>query len=210
MVTLDTWRTFTIFETMEDFGKIILYAIGILLYGLYNFIKNKKKADTKAPSTENPEAKPFISPAANPEAKARPVISQPSPEVPSSLEDLLRRFTTEQQPAPPPMLEDKVRSRNRKPALESRSLETIAPENRSLEGASYDQEIPQYYNEANEVDYEIPERATYKGLDDATHSRFKEFEKTQETVNPYTELLQNSQSVRDAFVLSEIFKRKEW
>src|SRR5690349_10763794 len=115
---------------MDDLWKFVFYALAV---GLYYFIKGRKPADKKV---GNP-AKPFMSPAASPEVNTRPnpVKPQtPANEIPTSLEDLLRRFTNDQPPLetrPQPMLEDKVRQANRKQRPEQ--------QNRSLEGPSLEQ-----------------------------------------------------------------------
>ncbi len=66
---------------------------------------------------------------------------------------------------------------------------------------------PVYTNEAAGVDYEDPTRSQYAGLDDRK-KRFEPFDKKQGAKNVYTQLLNNRQGARQAFVLSEIFKRK--
>ena len=157
---------------MDDLWKFALYALAV---GVYYFIKGRKPADKKA--IPNP-AKPFMSPAAGPEANTRPNPVNPrTPNAPSTpLEELLRRFSGAPQPMenpPKPMLEDKVRKAGQKlrPDPQSRSLESPSleqpPDGRRLETVDYDDDIPQYRNEAADVNYEIPEKAGYKGLDDS-------------------------------------------
>jgi hypothetical protein len=67
--------------------------------------------------------------------------------------------------------------------------------------------VPRYTNEAGEVDYEDPKRAAYAGLD-TRKPRFEPFEPEKQKVSPYARLLRNAQTAREAFILSEIFKRK--
>ncbi|MBD0254302.1 MAG: hypothetical protein ICV83_01180 [Cytophagales bacterium] len=67
--------------------------------------------------------------------------------------------------------------------------------------------VPQYTNEAGEVDYEDPKRAAYAGLD-SRKPRFEPFETERKRVSPYAQLLRNPQSAREAFILTEIFRRK--
>jgi hypothetical protein len=67
--------------------------------------------------------------------------------------------------------------------------------------------VPRYVNEAERVNYEDPKRSAYAGLD-TRKPPFEPFEQEQKKVNRYARLLSNPQSARDAFVLSEIFKRK--
>ncbi len=201
---------------MDDLWKFVFYALAV---GVYYFIKNRKPADKTAGT--NP-AKPFMSPAASPEANTRPNPVKPrtpANEMPTSLEDLLRRFTGDQPPVetrPQPMLEDKVRQANQqqRPEQQNRSLEGPSleqtPDERSMETVGYDDNIPQYKNEAADVDYEIPEKATYKGLNDPSKDRFKEFDLKLEKTNRYAALLKNPDTLRDAFVLSEILRRKEF
>ncbi len=67
--------------------------------------------------------------------------------------------------------------------------------------------VPRYTNEAGEVDYEDPKRAAYAGLD-SRKPRFEPFETERQRVSPYARLLRNPQSAREAFILTEIFRRK--
>jgi hypothetical protein len=67
--------------------------------------------------------------------------------------------------------------------------------------------VPRYTNEAAEVDYEDPKRAAYAGLD-TVRPRLETVEQEKKKVNPYARLLRNSQAAREAFILTEIFRRK--
>ncbi len=67
--------------------------------------------------------------------------------------------------------------------------------------------VPRYTNEAGDVDYEDPKRAAYAGLD-SRQPRFEPFETERKRLNPYARLLRNPQSAREAFILTEIFRRK--
>jgi hypothetical protein len=67
--------------------------------------------------------------------------------------------------------------------------------------------VPRYANEAGEVDYEDPKRAAYAGLD-SRKPRCEPFEPERKRVSPYARLLRNPQSAREAFILTEIFRRK--
>ncbi len=69
------------------------------------------------------------------------------------------------------------------------------------------EKTPVYTNEASEVDYEDPAKAQYAGLDDHKR-RFAAFDKRKAGKSALAQLLQNPQSARQAFVLSEIFRRK--
>jgi hypothetical protein len=66
-----------------------------------------------------------------------------------------------------------------------------------------------YKNEANEVDYEDPKKANYAGLDDHK-KRFAPFDKKAPITkaDTYARLLKDPQSIKTAFILSEILKRK--
>jgi hypothetical protein len=66
--------------------------------------------------------------------------------------------------------------------------------------------VPRYTNEASGVDYEDPKRAAYAGLDTAK-PRLETVQEKQK-VNPYARLLRNAQAAREAFILTEIFRRK--
>jgi len=67
--------------------------------------------------------------------------------------------------------------------------------------------VPRYVNEAEAVDYEDPKRVAYAGLD-SRKPRFEPFEKEPRTVSRYARLLRNPQSAREAFILTEILRRK--
>lgn len=197
---------------MEDIGKFILYALAV---GLYYFIMGRKKPAEKTASP-SPAAKPFVSPAAQPQARPRTRESPARPDdTRTPLEDLLRRFQGEPFPAtdatkPKPMLEDKVKKRNRILTTADRldrAEKNKRPEQKII---NYDDDIPVYRNEANEVDYEVPEKADYKGLDTTGRNRFEVFEKKEEERNPYADFLRNPESIRTAFVMNEILKRKEF
>jgi hypothetical protein len=197
---------------MEDIWKFILYALAV---GLYYFIMGRKKTDANK-SGETPTAKPFMSPAAKPQARPRPVSNQPqvdTSELPTSLEDLLRRFQGKPTPEaskPEPMLKDKVKESKRKlTTADRRDIEEKKKKQRE-EVVDYDDTIPTYENEAADVDYEVPEKANYQGLDKSGRNRFEVFEQKAEVQNPYANLLKNPESIRTAFILSEILKRKEF
>jgi hypothetical protein len=197
---------------MEDIWKFILYALAV---GLYYFIMGRKKPDEKK-TGPTPTAKPFMSPAAKPQARPRPVSSQTqtdTTELPASLEDLLRRFQgepTPEAPKPEPMLEDKVRKSKRKLTTADRREMAEKAKKQREEVVDYDDNIPTYENEAADVDYEVPEKANYKGLDSSGRNRFEVFEQKNEVTNPYAELLKKPESIRTAFIMSEILKRKEF
>ena len=194
---------------MEDFGKIILYALAVGAYYLLNRIR---KPGATPPSEA---AKPFVSPAAKPEVRP---VSPPPARPPSPLGNLLRQLKSEQpagRPTDPPsnpfpVPENPVRSSAGR-SLEGQSLET-RPNRRNPQEAGYETEkrAREYANEADGVNYEIPEKAGYQGLDNAGRGRFAEFEQKQPVTNAYADLLKNPQGVRDAFVLGEIFRRKEF
>jgi hypothetical protein len=67
--------------------------------------------------------------------------------------------------------------------------------------------VPRYVNEGEAVNYEDPKRSAYAGLD-TRKPRFEPFEQEQKKVNRYAKLLSNPQSAREAFILTEIFRRK--
>lgn len=79
----------------------------------------------------------------------------------------------------------------------------------SQEQVNNQEYVPVYRNEADAVDYEIPGKAAYAGLDDHK-KRFAAFDipAADSNTSKYAQLLKNSQSVRTAFILSEILKRK--
>ncbi|MDO1447477.1 hypothetical protein Q0590_14510 [Rhodocytophaga aerolata] len=79
----------------------------------------------------------------------------------------------------------------------------------SYEQISQEEYVPVYRNEANDVDYEDPQRSTYAGLDDQK-KRFAAFDMAAPSSKTtiYARLLRDPQNVKTAFILSEIFKRK--
>ena len=196
----------------------MLYALAV---GLYYFIMGRKKPAEKK-SSQSPSAKPFMSPAAKPQARLRTLESSPrSDDAPASLEELLRRFQGEPVPVrevvkPKPMLEDKVKKGNRILTTADRldrEERNKRPEQKVInyeEGINYDDHIPTYRNEANEVNYEVPDTTDYKGLDTTGRNRFEVFEQKQEVSNPYADFLRTPASIRTAFIMSEILKRKEF
>jgi|GEM_PF-2442646 len=203
---------------MEDIWKFILYALAV---GLYYFIRGRKKPAEK-PSSQSPSAKPFMSPAAKPQARRRTLESPPrSDDTRTSLEELLRRFQGEPNPVKAvvkfePMLEDKVKKSNQILTTADR-LDREERNNRYEqevinyeEGINYDDNIPTYRNEANEVNYEAPDKTDYKGLDTTGRNRFEVFKKKEEVSNPYADFLKSPESIRTAFIMSEILKRKEF
>lgn len=211
---------------MEDIWKFILYALAV---GLYYFIMGRKKPDEKQ-SSQTTSAKPFMSPAAKPQARPRPVLNQPDTnEMPASLEDLLRRFqrepdTAPEAPQPALVPKNKVEKSNQILTTADRLDLEEAKKIGRQEVVNYDNEIPTYRNEANEINYENstyrneaneinyenPETADYQGLNNRDEKRFGVFEIKEEVKNPFAELLQKPESLRTAFILSEILKRKEF
>jgi|GEM_PF-3134232 len=67
--------------------------------------------------------------------------------------------------------------------------------------------VPRYPNEASGVNYEDPKRAAYAGPD-SRKPRLEPVEQEKKKVNPYARLLRNSQAAREAFIMTEIFRRK--
>jgi membrane protein involved in colicin uptake len=67
---------------------------------------------------------------------------------------------------------------------------------------------PVYYNEANTVDYENPATANYKGLDNSGKDRFDPFDEKKNAEHPLMKIFRNKESLRDAFIVSEIFEKK--
>ena len=210
---------------MEDIGKFILYALAV---GLYYFIMGRKKPAEK-PSSQSPSAKPFMSPAAKTQARPRTPESSPrSDDTPNSLEELLRRFQGEPVPTrdvvkPEPMLEDKVKKgkrilttadrldrEERNKRQEQKVINYDDDFRQEQKVINYDDNIPTYRNEANEVNYEVQNKANYQGLDKTGRNRFEVFEQKEEVSNPYADFLRNPASIRTAFVLNEILKRKEF
>ena len=196
---------------MEDIWKFMLYALAV---GLYYFIMGRKKPAEK-PSSQSPSAKPFMSPAAKPQARPHTLESPSrSDDTRTSLEELLRRFQGESPVTdvlqPKPLLEDKVKESNQILTTADRLDREERNNRHEQEVINYDDHIPTYRNEANEVNYEVPDKTDYKGLDTTGRNRFEVFEQKQEVSNPYADFLRTPASIRTAFIMSEILKRKEF
>jgi hypothetical protein len=125
---------------------------------------------------------------------ATPLPSAPSPQTPSTPEPFTtaQKHVFERRPSYEQLEQSDV-SYEQAP-----SADELAP---SLE------RVPRYTNEAAEVDYEDPKRAAYAGLD-TVRPRLETVEQEKKKVNPYARLLRNSQAAREAFILTEIFRRK--
>ncbi len=133
-----------------------------------------------------------------------PPPADPSPQTPSTPEP----FTTAQKHV-----------FERRPSYEQLEQPEVNYEQLERADTSYEQapsadelapgleRVPRYTNEAGEVDYEDPKRAAYAGLD-TSKPRLETVEQEKKKANPYAQLLRNSQAAREAFILSEIFKRK--
>ncbi len=153
-----------------------------------------------------------------------------------SLEDLLKEISgtggrqekTSQVPKPTPVVrrvEEKARKETaatsgplttantytfeRQPSYEQLENADTSYEHTSATGLTVPRlaRTPLYRNEADLVNYEDPLKANYAGLD-KRQPRFEQFNKEQKKTNAYAQLLRNPDSARQAFIFSEIFKRK--
>jgi hypothetical protein len=168
---------------MEDFGKIIISIIAAIIYFIYSSSKSVKQQQTRRPGqmpTQNQPAKPV------------------TPPTKVSFEELLKELEAkiqEQMPEPPAeeSIEDR-KNRNQK-KNEPVSLETLS---------SYDDKYqqPDAIPPAGKQSRAI--QSKYSTLDLPKLSK----EASAEERHPISELLNDTNQIRNAFVISEIFNRK--
>ncbi|PVY42448.1 hypothetical protein [Pontibacter virosus] len=184
---------------MEDF-KLILYILAIVAYFIYTAWRKAFKTpddDGRPPAPQERSLEERPAPRSMPAAPSQPQPRQQRPVAPAtSFEDILREMqskmerTNEQNRAPvekpKPVLQPstKVVTKERTP---NRALSLENPEQARL------------YNQ---------QRKERLAAADALSETKKQGRKA--VPNVYGELLHNPQSVRQAFILSEIFNRKQY
>ena len=178
---------------MEDL-KLILYILAIVAYFIYTAWRKAFKTPNDDGRPDAPKKRPTPSALPGPQPQPR---QQQRPNVPAtSFEDILREMQTKmerahEQPRPPVAKTEPV---------VVPSMPQIAKEREPMRALSLeDPEQARLYNRKRK------ERL-------AASDELFETKKPEGMVVPnvYAELLQNPQTVRQAFILSEIFNRKQY
>ncbi|WP_299699880.1 hypothetical protein [uncultured Pontibacter sp.] len=183
---------------MEDF-KLILYILAIVAYFIYTAWRKAFKtpdddgrpdAPQEQPQRERPAPRPISTQQPQPRQQQRP--SAPA----TSFEDILREMQTKM---------ERVNEQNRppvekpkpvlQPVMQPAAKERVPMRALSLE----DPEQARLYNKKRKDRIEAA---------DALYEIKKQERKV--VPNVYGELLHNPQSIRQAFILSEIFNRKQY
>lgn len=168
---------------MEDFGKVIISIIAAIIYFIYSSNKNIKQQQTRRPGkmpTQNQHAKPI------------------TPPTKVSFEELLKELETkiqEQLPQPPEeeTIEDR-KNRNKK------SAEPVSLESQF----SYDDK----YQQPEVLQFSAKQSRSVKPKSPALDLPKLSKEPSPKEKHPVSELLTDTNQIRNAFVLSEIFNRK--
>lgn len=192
---------------MEDF-KLILYILAIIAYFIYNAWRkafNTPDQETPPPvKRENPQrerSSPL--PLPNPIPTSQPQARQQRPAVPAtSFEDILREMQSKMERA-----KEQHRPTVEKPKPEPKPQPMIVPTYQPVAKEwepkrALSLENPDYIKQYN--------RSREERL--ATAEAQQEAKKLERRAIPnvYGELLRNPQSVRQAFILSEVFNRKQY
>ncbi|MBD1396273.1 hypothetical protein H9Q13_03765 [Pontibacter sp. JH31] len=183
---------------MEDL-KLILYILAIVAYFIYTAWRKafKTQDDDGRPAApqERPEhERPMQRPVSNPQPQPR---QQQRPTAPAtSFEDILREMQTKME-----RVNDQNRApvENPKPVLQP-TMKPVAKERVPMRALSLENpEQAKLYKQ---------ERRERLAAADAIYEAKKLERKV--IPNVYGELLQNPQSARQAFIMSEIFNRKQY
>ncbi|WP_114783410.1 hypothetical protein [Botryobacter ruber] len=181
---------------MEDL-KVILYILAAVAFFLYNtWRKAFKDKEEEMP----PEVPSKRKPASQPQPPKPQQHRQQAPQRPAapstSLEDILRELQPKaeraKEQARPVVEKVKEKVPSPPPPRPAKSYEVAAEEALSLEN-------PEEAREAMR-------RAQRRQI--AQHEAFEAYKASARQKSKYAAMLQNPQTARDAFVLSEIFQRK--
>lgn len=184
---------------MEDF-KLILYILAIVAYFIYTAWRKAFKTPDgdgrpDAPPQERPQRE---RPAPRPMSQAQPQQRQQRPQAPAtSFEDILREMQSKM---------ERANEQNRKPVETPRPIpqpvaQPVAKE-RDTSRKALSLENPEQARLYNQ------QRKERLAAADALYEAAKE--QRRQVPNIYGQLLHNPQSVRQAFILSEIFNRKQY
>lgn len=178
---------------MEDF-KLILYILAIVAYFIYTaWRKAFKTPDDQAPPQQSPQRERPV-PRAMPSPAPEPRPRRPATPA-TSFEDILREMQSKM---------DKANQEGRQPAEKAKPVYTPAPQPVTYETAptrALSLEVPE---EARL--YERKVKARREGIPDLIIKPRYETPKA----NVYAQMLHNPQSIRQAFILTEIFNRKQY
>lgn len=197
---------------MDNIQNIIFTILGIiyLIYSAFSRGKNNQpKTGTPPPAAgdDTPSLEDLLKEIAgtggrqqkpNQVPKAKPLVRR--------VEEKARKETTA---TSGPLTTANTYTFERQPSYEQLENADNSYEHTSATGLTVPrlERTPLYRNEADLVNYEDPLKANYAGLDNR-QPRFEQFGKEQKKTNAYAQLLRNPDSARQAFIFSEIFKRK--
>lgn len=168
---------------MEDFGKIIISIIAAIIYFIYSSNKNIKQQQTRRPGKMPAQNQP-----------AKPV----APPTKVSFEELLKELETKiQQQMPQSVIEETIEDRKNR---NKKNAEPISLESQF----SYDDK---YQQPEKQVFPEKQNRLVKSKYSIADLPKLNK-EPSEKERHPVSELLTNTNQIRNAFVLSEIFNRK--
>lgn len=174
---------------MEDIIKIVASVIGLIIYF---FLNNKNKPKTK-PAQGPTDVNPPLSPRKKPVVIEEEEIVDEGPRYePVTFEELLEQFGDSKKKTATSRME-----REEKYGIDDEFIP--ATDTKAEEKA----ELEQYYAEHDDSGFAITE-------EDLEDQRAFGFGLAEEKKNYYAKLLNNPQSIRDAFVLKEIFDRKHF
>lgn len=184
---------------MEDF-KLIMYVLAIVAYFIYTAWRKAFKTPDERPDApqverERPQRE---QPAQRPIPPAQPQQRQQRPQAPAtSFEDILREMQTKMERANEQATKpvEKPKPALKKPMMQAAMEEREAKRALTLENP----EQARIYNQ---------QRKERLAAADAINEANKQ--KRNQVPNIYGQLLHNPQSVRQAFILSEIFNRKQY
>ncbi len=189
-----------------DLGNIV-YILAVLAYFIYQATRNKKQTEEGKGSLDVPEAKQQptsfedllkeIREAQKPKRPVQPTVQKTPEPKPYS--------TTSYQPEPEVPFPTAKRA-----SWYDESSQKEEPETKetSWYGEKPDEEI-KYYEGAYER--KVAEMGSKpQPLAEIPTLEIKRTDHSDRKVNPYAQLLKNPKSVRDAVILSEILKRKEY
>lgn len=199
---------------MEDF-KIILYIFGIVIYIIYMVMRKYFSPEEDRPAEHLPpvpDNRPRSEGRRPEDVPPRPVVREFSPgppaaPSPTSFEEMMRRMgqpaekKAEQKPGE---MAEKVQERAQEKAEEIRSKAEKARDQVKQRVTDYKRlETRPLVNYETSSDWR-------KALDDSPPRAKTALSVREKPVHPYAAMLQNSKDAQAAFVLTQIFERKEW
>ncbi|CAN5890857.1 hypothetical protein BH24BAC1_BH24BAC1_35950 [soil metagenome] len=199
---------------MEDF-KIILYIFGIVIYIIYMVMRKYFSPEEDRPAEHLPpvpDDRPRSAGRPPEDAPPRPVPREYSPgppaaPSPTSFEEMMRRLGKPAEKEPEKREEkmaEKAQERAQEKAEEIRSKAQKARDQVKQRVTDYNRlEARPIVNYEASPDWR-------KALDDSPPRAKTSLSIQKKPVHPYAAMLQNSKDAQAAFVLTQIFERKEW